>query len=163
MSVDWAKSGAFLKIMKKFRLLPEELLRSQDLKDFWVASSPILGKGCRRHSLMYLAKLKKNGKLPDWRQDILAFNADESANRITSGTKAFPCVLPRRVHVLAIRGSMMKADGKTCLAMLGFQPNELEAFPTLSQLPSRRQQDLAGNAFAANTCAAYILALAVVR
>jgi len=101
--------------------------------------------------------------LPDWREAVLAFNADESAYRLGVGITHFPCVQPQRLHIMALTGKMVKADGKVCLAMQGIQSKELNAFPSLSKLTSRRQQDLAGNAFTANVCAAYILALAVVR
>ena len=92
-------------------------------------------------------------------------NANESGNRLdlACGITCFPCVLPTKKHIIALNGSLVKADGLTCLAMQGIQPKELEAFAPISKQTSKRQQDWAGNAFSANTCAAYILAAAVVR
>ena len=87
----------------------------------------------------------------------------ESAYRLGLGITHFPCVQPKRILIMALNGKLVKADGKVCLAMQGIQSKELQAFPTLSKQSSNRQQDWAGNAFTANTCAAYILAVAVVR
>lgn len=163
VNMDWATRGAPQNSMKKLGLAPKDLLASEDLKAFWTAAGSLMNQSCRRHTLMRLCSLRKKGTLPDWRESVLAFNADESAYRLGVGITHFPCVQPQRLHIMALTGKMVKADGKVCLAMQGIQSKELNAFPSLSKLTSRRQQDLAGNAFTANVCAAYILALAVVR
>ncbi len=163
MNLDWTTRAAPQKSMKRLGLTPEDLLASEDLKAFWKEAGSLMNQGCRRHALMRLASLRKNGRLPDWREAVLAFNADESAYRQGVGITCFPCVQPKRLIFMALNGKLVKADGKVCLAMQGIQPKELNAFPPLSKQTSNRQQDWAGNAFTANICAAYILAVAVVR
>ena len=163
MNLDWTTSGKVRKCMKVLKITPEDLLASEDLKAFWTEAGTLLSQSCQRHSLMRLASLRKKGKVPDWRETVLVFNADESGHRLGVGIMRFLCVQPKRLHVIALNGKMVKADGKVCLAMQGTQSKELHAFPPLSKQTSKRQQDWAGNAFTANTCAAYILAVAVVR
>ena len=87
---------------------------------------------------MRLASLRKKGKVPDWREAILAFNADESAYRLGVRIMHFPCVQPKRLHVMAVNGRLVKADGQVCLAMQGIQSKELNASPTLSKQTSTR-------------------------
>ena len=147
----------------KLLLLEPEDLQSRDLQEFLAKSAGILNQSSQFHVHMRMADLKKRGKVPDWRKEILAFNADESGYRLGVGITRFPCVLPTKKHIIALNGSLVKADGLTCLAMQGIQAKELEAFAPISKQTSKRQQDWAGNAFSANTCAAYILAAAVVR
>ncbi len=164
MNLDWTTRAAPQKCMKRLGITPADLLASEDLKAFWNAAGPtIMNQSCRRNVLMRLASLRKKGKVPDWRETVLAFNADESAYRLGLGITHFPCVQPKRILIMALNGKLVKADGKVCLAMQGIQSKELQAFPTLSKQSSNRQQDWAGNAFTANTCAAYMLAVAVVR
>ena len=150
------------KSMELLHLEPEDL-ESRDLQDFQATSAGILNPSSQLHVLMRMASLKKKGKVPDWRKEILAFNADESGYRLGVGITRFPCVLPTKNHIIALHGTLVKADGLTCLAMQGIQPKELQAFAPISEQTSKRQQDWGGNAFTANTCAAYILAAAVVR
>ena len=162
-NLDWTSSRRAQKEMGHCKVEPKDLFASEDLKYFWVASAALLNVKCRRQAQIRLASLKKRGKLPDWRKVILVLNADESASRLGCGVHNFPCVQPKRKHILALRGSLSQADGRACLAMQGFQAKELQAFPSISEESSVRKQDWAGNAFCANTTAAYILALAVVR
>jgi hypothetical protein len=163
MSMNWTKSAGPQKNMKRLGITPEDLLASKDLKAFWEATGSLMSLSCRRHALMKLASLRKKGKISDWRNEVLAFNADESAYRLGVGITHFPCVQPKRLHILSLKGKMVQADGKVCLAMQGIQSKELIAFPPLSKQTSKRQQDWAGNAFTVNICAAYILATTVVR
>ena len=163
MDLGWTTRAAPQKNMKKLKITREDLLASEDLKAFWKETGTMMNQSCQRHALMRLASLRKRGKVPDWRETVLAFNADESAYRLGVGIMHFPCVQPNRLHIMALNGTMVKADGQVCLAMQGIQSKELNAFPSLSKQSSKRQQDWAGNAFTANTCAAHILAVAVVR
>ena len=162
LNLNSAHSRTAQKVMKLLHLEPEDL-QSRDLQEFLATSAGILNQSSQLHVLMRMASLKKKGKVPDWRKEILAFNADESGYRLGVGITRFPCVLPTKNHIIALHGSLVKADGLTCLAMQGIQPKELEAFAPISKQTSKRQQDWGGNAFTANTCAAYILAAAVVR
>ena len=162
-NMDWTTRPAFQKSLKRLNIMREDLLASEDLKAFWEATRSLMNQSCRRHALVRLASLKKKGKVPDWREAVLAFNADESAYRLGVGITHFPCVQPKRLHIMGLNGKLVKADGKVCLAMQGIQSRELNAFPPLSKQTSKRQQDWAGNAFTANVCAAYILAVAVVK
>ena len=163
-NMDWTKKRQFQKSMTRLGMERKDLLASEALTAFWKesGSDSLMTLNCRRHSLMKLASLKKNGKLPDWREEVLALNVDESAYRQGVGITHFTCVQPSRIHVLSLNGKLVKADGKVCLAMQGIQSKELDAFPSLSKRTSKQQQDLAGNAFTANICAACILAAAVV-
>ena len=163
MSLDWTKMAGPKKSMKHLGITPADLVAGMDLKDFWQEAATMMNQSCARHALMRLASLKKRGKVPDWRKTILAFNADESGYRQGVGIMRFPCVQPKRLHILALNGKLVKADGQLCLAMQGIQSKELKAFPALSKQTSNKQQEWAGNAFTANTCAAFILAVAVVR
>ena len=164
LSLDfaWTSNAPSRRSMNMLGITPEDLV-SDDLKAFMEESSTLMNQSQQRNVLMRLASLKKKGKVPDWREAILVFNADESAHRLAVGINHFPCVQPTRLHILAWQGKLVKADGRLCLAVQGIQPNELAAFPALSKQTSKRQQSWAGNGFTANVCASYILAAAIVR
>ena len=66
---------------------------------------------------------------------------------------ACPCVLPKMRYALLCNGEVTLATGPMCLAMQGVQRQELVEFPLLLKLSGTRQQDLAGDAFAADVCA----------
>ena len=107
---------------------------------------------------MRLAELKKKGSLEDWREaPHLIITVGASLKRIEICQLAFPCVLPKMRYALLRNGEVTLATGPMCLAMQGVQRQELMEFPRLLKLSETRQQDLAGNAFAANVCAAVTL------
>ena len=60
-------------------------------------------------------------------------------------------------YAILRNGEVTLATGPMCLAMQGVQRQKLVEFPQLLKLSGTRQQDLAGNAFAANVCAAVTL------
>ena len=137
-------------------------VQGEDLEAFLKASTGLLTCSQQRHVVMRLAGAKKNGRMPDWRREQFIFSPTESGYRLGLRKKGFPCILPAHKHIIADHGVLSLADGKTCMAMQGFQGRELQAFSPLAQQTSKRQQDWAGNAFTSNVCAGYIAAAAVV-
>ena len=69
----------------------------------------------------------------------------------------FPCVLPTGEYVVLNKGKACKASCWAALALQGVQRREL-AHKKLADEPPALLQDLAGNAFAGNVIAAFLIA-----
>jgi hypothetical protein len=161
--LHWMGQHEAQRAMKLMKLTPADVQSDESLEQFVAAASPLLTESQLRKALLRLAGLKKKGKMLDWREEVFTMNPTESPYRQGFRRNSFTCVLPSHMHLISRLGSLTVADGRTCLAMQGIQDKELATFPTLNQFTSRQQQDLAGHAFTANVCAAYILAAAIVR
>jgi len=150
------KHGSFA---KKARLSQEDL-HAEDLIAFRQLAEGTLGQREIDATCLRLAELKKKGSLEDWREaPHLIITVGASLKRIEICQLAFPCVLPKMRYALLCNGEVTLATGPMCLAMQGVQRQELVELAQLLKLSGTRQQDLAGNAFAANVCAAVTLAV----
>ena len=144
---------------KRARLSREDL-HAEDLIAFRQLAEGTLGHRDIDATCLRLAELKTMCSLVDWREaPHLIITVGASLKRIEICQLAFPCVLPKMRYAILRNGEVTLATGPMCLAMQGVQRQELVEFPQLLKLSGTRQQDLAGNAFAANVCAAVTLAV----
>ena len=97
-----------------------------------------------------------------WQSEVLVLECGPSVGWMSVARGLFPCVTPSKKYLLLSHGQPRVADGSLCLAVQGIGPWEADAF-NLNAEAEVLQRDLAGNAFSANVCFAFLVAaLAVV-
>ena len=110
-------------------------------------------------SMSVLGHMKKTGKLSQWQSLVLVANIGDSIDRLKFRENIFPCLLPGQKYLLLIQGKLvLNKDPKLYMALQGLGSREVQHFG-LEELSLGHAQDLAGNAFTANICAAVLLAL----
>ena len=108
--------------------------------------------------MLRLAYAKKKGQLADWRTSLLTGNIGDSVERLQFKQIA-PCVTPTQKYLWLVYGSIqLNYSPGLYLALQGIGPVEQARF-SLTSLSLAQAQDLAGNAFTANICAAALLAI----
>ena len=138
-------------------------LEAEPLLDF-KEKAAVAGMGQREleATLLRLALMRKRGKLPDWRETILVGNIGANVERLQLKVESYPCLTPRMKYLLLVNGEVNKCDfASYALAIQGIQEAEAKGFGLVHLSPAQ-QQELAGNAFSANVCVAFLLAVLVV-
>ena len=103
-----------------------------------------------------LAVMRKNGLLSDWRQELLVVDIGSSLGWLTVRRGVFPCLRPKEKFAVLARGAIYLANGPLWLAVQGVQPREANAFQLYHE-EDAPLKDLAGQAFTANICCAFLI------
>ena len=104
-----------------------------------------------------LCKLRKQGKIPNWKQGLFVSDCGSSVGRLSVAKEMFPCIRPGNCYLILNDGTPGMASGLLCMATQGIGPGEARAFDLhLEEDCSLRH--MAGNAFCANTCLVYLVA-----
>ena len=109
------------------------------------------------HVWLELCRLRKTGKVPDWKDGLLVSDCGSSVGWLTVAKDMFPCIRPGNYYLVLEQGEPKLAQGPLCLALQGIGPEEAEAFELLLEEDGLLRQ-LAGNAFCANICLVFLVA-----
>ncbi len=136
-------------------------LCADDIKEFHTVAQSV-GLVPREVDAMSLrlALLRKKGQVPDWRETALMCNVGANVHILQPRALCSPCVCLGMKYLLLLNGKAY-VDPPIFLALQGIGQDEVQAFG-LGSLTEREQKDLAGNAFSANVCLAFLLAALVV-
>lgn len=104
-----------------------------------------------------LCRLRKKGRLPNWKEGVLVSDCGSSVGWLTVAKDLFPCIRPGNSYLVLDQGQPRIAQGPLCLALQGIGPGEANAFELLSEEDGLLRQ-LAGNAFSANICLVFLVA-----
>ena len=104
-----------------------------------------------------LCKLRKKGKLPNWKSGLFVSDVGSSVGRLSVAKEMFPCVRPGNVYLVLNQGTPNLAQGDLCMAVQGVGPDEAKAFDLHLEEDAALRQ-MAGNAFCANTCLVFLVA-----
>lgn len=108
-----------------------------------------------------LVLLRIQGHVLDWRGELLVLTCGASVNWMKVARGYCPCLQPTMKYVILNEGRASIASGRQFLALQGIQEQEALAFGLDQEAPAL-QRDLAGNAFTANVCCAYLVACLLV-
>ena len=104
-----------------------------------------------------LCKLRKKGKIPNWKSGLFVSDCGSSVGRLSVVKEMFPCIRPGNVYLVLDHGTPNLAQGPLCMAMQGIGLDEAKAFDLHLEDDSSLRQ-MAGNAFCANTCLVFLVA-----
>ncbi len=92
-----------------------------------------------------------------WQSDTLVLSVGQSVEFMQCCRECFPTLTPMGDFLVLRAGSPFRPSGRLALAVQGVQDDEA-LFMGLDKLSGALQQDLAGNAFSANVCIAFLFA-----
>ncbi|CAK0812884.1 unnamed protein product [Prorocentrum cordatum] len=146
------------KCTQQWGLTHEQLLDGK--AEFDVACGDLLVQREREVLWLQLCRLKMEGRVQAWTEaPLLVWNAGDSIGRSERPKPDCPCVRPNKKFIAIQRGSLTRISDHQLLALQGVGPTEFE---WLRPGAKTSLSDLAGNAFTANVCGAFLLAALVV-
>ena len=137
----------------------QDALQAPGRAAFDAAAEPLSCLRERDTVWLSLCEGEKSGRIGDWSTEaLLVVNFSDSMKRPDRPrADRFPCVRPNKKFVSIRGGQMSVVPGRALLALQGVGPEEQQ----LLRLAGRTDADLgdlAGNAFTANVCGAFLLA-----
>ena len=103
-----------------------------------------------------LCRLRKQGRVPDWKKGILVSDCGSSVGWLCVAKDMFPCIRPGNSYLVLEEGRPKLAHGPLCLAMQGIGMIEADAFGLLLEEDGLLRK-LAGNACCANICLVFLV------
>ena len=136
-------------------LSDEEVHQGQD--EFLKTTADVLLP--RQQSVVWLelCRLRKKGKIPNWKDGVLVSDCGSNFGWLSVVRDKFPCVRPGNFYFVLKQGQPNIAHGLLCLAVQGIGVEEANAFELFLEEDSLLRS-LAGNAFSANICLAFLVA-----
>ena len=139
----------------KHGLSDDDVRHGQD--DFSKATANIILPRQQAAVWLELCKLRKKGKVPNWKSGLLVSDCGSSVGWLCVAQDMFPCLRPGNSYLVLEQGVAKLAQGPLCLALQGIGTEEAEAFNLLIEDDGLLRQ-LAGNAFCANICLVFLIA-----
>jgi len=142
------------KYQSKHGLTDEDITMGQ--ADFTEATNGIILP--REQSAVWhtLCMLRKKGRIPNWKDHVLVSDCGSSLGWLSIASGKFPCLRPGNKYLVLQHGVAYIAQGSLCLAVQGIGPTEQHAL-NLNEEAETLKRPLAGNAFCANICAAFLV------
>ena len=125
--------------------------------EFDQATANVLSPRQQAGVCLELCKLRKKGKIPNWKSGVFVSDCGSSVGRLSVVEDMFPCVRPGNFYLVLNHGTPNQAQGPLCMAVQGIGPNEAQAFD-LHLEEDAALRHMAGNAFCANTCLVFLVA-----
>ncbi len=143
------------KFQCKHGLSDEEVRNGQD--EFAQATLEVLLPRQQAAVWLELCRLRKRGQVPNWKEGVLVSDCGSSVGWLSVAKDMFPCLRPGNSYLVLEHGRPKLAHGPLCLALQGIGTDEAEAFGLLLEEDGFLRR-LAGNAFCANICLAFLVA-----
>ena len=139
----------------KTGLTEEDIAKGQH--EFLQATNGIILPREQAAVWLTLCLQQKKGKIPNWKEMLLVSDCGSSVGWLSITSNKFPCLRPGNKYLVLQHGVAKIADGCLCLAIQGIGPEEQTAL-NLHQEQDALLRQLAGNAFCANICLAFLVA-----
>ena len=143
----------------KHGLSEEDITMGQH--DFLEATNGIILPREQAAVWLTLCVQRKKGRIPNWKEDLLVSDCGSSVGWLSISSGKFPCLRPGNKYLVLQHGVAKIAHGPLCLAVQGIGPEEQHALDLHLEEDSLLRQ-LAGNAFCANICVAFLIAAILV-
>ena len=144
----------------KHGLSDEEVCQGKE--EFYLTTADVLLPRQQAAVWLELCKLRKHGRVPDWKVGLLVSDCGSSVGWLSVAKDMFPCIRPGNTYLVLADGKPNLANGPLCLAMQGIGMDEANAFGLLLEEDGLLRQ-LAGNAFCANICLVFLVAALLSR
>ena len=148
------------KFQSKHGLSDEEVRNGEN--EFLAATAGVLVPRQQAAVWLTLCRLRKKGRISNWKEGILVSDCGSSVGWLSVARDLFPCIRPGNSYLVLDQGKPRIAEGALCLALQGIGSDEANAFELLLEEDGFLRQ-LAGNAFCANICLAFLIAALLSR
>ena len=138
--------------------LTEEFLAQGGRDEFMLATSSMANPREQDAMWLNLCKLRLKSVITDWRHELLVADAGSSVAWLKFARNQFPCVRPTMKYTILNHGQVQIASGALCLAVQGVGCREATAFHLMDESDTALRY-FAGNAFTANICCAFLIAV----
>ena len=130
---------------KSFTDRARPLLTNREMDDLWLK----------------LCHLRKRGKIDSWDHGVLVASVGSSASFMAIFPERFPCLTPGNKYIILEQGTLHVTNGPMKLAVQWIGGKEARAF-RLRGIDDTTLREMAGNAFTANVCCAFLIATLLV-